>query len=75
MASDQKFKVLVFGRSILSISFYFLISGRLDDGGVPHAYSQLMIVDEMMDRVNERKNSSLKPCDVFHLICGSGMGG
>ncbi len=47
------------------------------DGGGRQGLSQLLIVDEMMNRiqVDEGLESPPRPCDYFDMITGSGMGG
>lgn len=70
-------KVLVLGGfSPFRLSDYtqFYIA---DDGGVPHSYSQLCVLDEVLRRLQREKNLNAppKPCEVFNIICGTGMGG
>ncbi|KAK0437120.1 acyl transferase/acyl hydrolase/lysophospholipase [Desarmillaria tabescens] len=48
----------------------------LDGGGI-HGASQLIILDEIMKRIQAKKQLTEvpKPCEYFHLIRGSGTGG
>jgi hypothetical protein len=46
----------------------------LDGGGV-RGLSSLLILRELMTRIALRKNESVRPCDCFELIIGTGMGG
>ncbi|KAK0216714.1 acyl transferase/acyl hydrolase/lysophospholipase [Armillaria nabsnona] len=48
----------------------------LDGGGI-RGVSQLIVLDEIMKRVKEKKQLTEvpKPCEYFHLIGGSGTGG
>ncbi|KAK0234807.1 acyl transferase/acyl hydrolase/lysophospholipase [Armillaria nabsnona] len=62
------------GTSILSDPLVNLLS--LDGGGI-HGVSELFILDEIMKRIQARKNlpNTSKPCDYFDLIGGTSTGG
>ena len=51
--------------------------GDYADGGGIRGLSELVILDEIMKRVQHRAklDEIPKPCDYFHLIGGSGTGG
>ncbi|CAE7052049.1 unnamed protein product, partial [Rhizoctonia solani] len=52
----------------------------LEDGGGARGLSSLVILREFMHRINseselQNKSASLKPCDLFDIIAGTGTGG
>ncbi|KIM19868.1 hypothetical protein M408DRAFT_52398, partial [Serendipita vermifera MAFF 305830] len=46
----------------------------LDDGGVP-GMLQLLIMENIVDRLNDEFHKNSLPCEYFDLIGGSGTGG
>lgn len=59
------------------MSSRLLISGVSADGGGIRGVSELLILDEIMLRVQHdlALNELPRPCDYFHLIGGTSTGG
>jgi len=50
------------------------------DGGGIRGLSELCMLEQLMLQLNreaglESSDTALKPCDVFHMICGTSTGG
>lgn len=49
------------------------------DDGDDRVYATLHVLDQLMRRLNDRRRdaglASVKPCEVFDLIVGVGLGG
>ena len=72
---DESLKLLALGASSrTSVIFY---TSLLTDGGGIRGVSMLLILDEMMKRIQHDKRlaNPPRPCEYFHLIGGTSTGG
>ena len=71
--TDEPVNLLALGRYLCSFAWIRLLISRSTDGGGIRGLSELLILDEIMKRVqDELKLQELpKPCEYFHLIGGT----
>lgn len=80
-SDDEVFNILSLGKNLLGYSSHILtwltIEPLYTDGGGVRVLSEVMILDRIMKRIQEKQGlaETPKPCDYFHLIGGIGTGG
>ena len=78
---DEVVNILSLGKNPVSLTVMNLPTNLycfcLTDGGGVRALSEVMMLDRIMKRIQEKQGLKEipKPCDYFHLIGGSGTGG